>query len=186
MLAAYFSVFTVITIAALCNDKARNLVWVIVASWAVSFSCERLGMVIDRPLQVMAPSIDGLTFWAMFVRVINNPTREGLVAVRMMAFLMGVHVVFTGVLALGLQARFAYMWSINGVYLAVMLTLAGDFQGAWQRATSLWHRVRGLLSFGAGVFATPKGRYREASENGLERGVQKAGCNLYLPSSVEA
>lgn len=184
MLTAYFTVFTLTTLAALMNSKARRLVYVILVSWAVTTFCERLGMIIDRPLQVMAPAIDGLTFWAMLLKTLETPTIENRIAVRMMAFLLGVHAAFTALLALGAQAHFAYMWSINGVYLCVMLTLVGDLRDAWQRATSLLDRARDFLSFSAGVFATPKGRYREETA-GLGLGVQEAHCQLHIPS-VEA
>ena len=178
MLTAYFAIFTLTTLAALTNSKARRLVYVILVSWAVSFFCERVG------LQTMAPHIDALTFYGMLLVTLRKPARENIIATRMMAFLLFLHAAFTALLALGASAHFAYMWSINGVYLCVMLTLVGDLRNAWQRAVSLLDGA-GRLVFGrSGVFATPKGRYREEA-GGLGLRVQEAHSQLHIPS-VEA
>lgn len=178
MLTAYFIIFTLTTLVALTNNKARRLVYVILVSWAVSFLCERVG------LQTMAPHIDALTFYGMLLATLRNPARENIVATRMMAFLLFLHAAFTALLALGAQAHFAYMWSINGVYLCVMLTLVGDLRNAWQRAISFLDGAWRLMFGRSGVFATPKGRYREEA-GGLGVGVSQAHRQLHIPS-VEA
>lgn len=117
MLTAYFMVLTVAIGAASLNESSRPAVAVLIASWAVSFLVEVIG------LRDMAPYVDLVTLWGLLLVVIRWPSRGVINAAHFVACMVGAHFVFQLTFRLGWHVPGLYMWTLNALYLAAVMSL---------------------------------------------------------------
>lgn len=122
MLTVYFAVLTIALCAASLNEASRPAVGVLIASWAVSFLAEVVG------LRDMALYVDLATFWALLWTVMKWPSRGAINAAHFVACMVGAHFVFSLTYRLGWHVPGMYMWSLNGLFLAAVMSLINGGQ----------------------------------------------------------
>lgn len=117
ILTAYFAVLTLAMAAASLSEASRAAVGILIASWAVSFLAEVIG------LRDMAPYVDLATFCALVWLITRRPSHGLVRAANFVAFMVAAHVVFQLTFRLGWYVPGLYMWTLNALYLAAVLSL---------------------------------------------------------------
>lgn len=117
MLTAYFAVLVISMAAASLSEASRPAVGILIASWAVSFLAELIGL-LD-----MAPYVDLVTFCALVWLIIRWPSHGVVGAANFVACMVAAHVVFQLTFRLGWYVPGLYMWTLNALYLAAVLSL---------------------------------------------------------------
>ena len=124
MLTAYFIVLAAAMAAAFLYEASRPAAAVMAGSWAVSYLSEAAG------LRGMAPYIDLAALWAMLLVIGRWPSRAPVNAAHFLTGMVLAHLVFTLSYYLGLVVPGAYMWTLNLLFLAGVLSLIGPMRVA--------------------------------------------------------
>lgn len=117
MLTAYFLILAVAVGVAPLSEASRPAVGVLLASWAVSFLSDVAG------LRDMAPYIDLATFCGLVWLITARPSSGVVRAANFVALMVGAHFVFALTYRLGWHVPGLYMWTLNALYLAAVLSL---------------------------------------------------------------
>jgi hypothetical protein len=118
MLTAYYTVTALMLALATITRSSRQAVLVLAASWAVSFSMGAFGA---WELSLFA---DVVAFWGLFWCATKGSPKAADAA-RITAMMLLAHFLFRLAHRLGFYIEGVYMWSINALFLAAVLSLVG-------------------------------------------------------------
>lgn len=118
MLAAYYLITAIMLAVAALTPSSRQAVLVMVGSWAVSYLMGSFGA------WDLSLFVDVVAFWGLFWAATKGSPKAADAA-RITAMMLLAHFLFRLAHRLGFYIEGVYMWSINALFLAAVLSLVG-------------------------------------------------------------
>lgn len=118
MLTVYYLVTAIMLAVAAITPSSRQAVLVMVGSWAVSYLMGSFGA------WDLSLFVDVVAFWGLFWAATRGSPKAADAA-RITAMMLLAHFLFRLAHRLGFYIEGVYMWSINALFLAAVLSLVG-------------------------------------------------------------